>query len=319
VMSDAEYHEYRCMNCGATLKVTPETIVAICEYCGAPNIISGILSEEDLYLVPSVGEGKVLEEFWRRVNTDVDLKSIASKIRPVSIEGSYIPFWLSRVELEGEIIYRKREYYGKQVRVRRVRESFSRMLWVDIVARRQVKHLGLRELVERYLDERPESVKLSEIPTDRWREIKLPILNLEYDRAEAEASIRDHSIDLVREEWEGRVSDIVFFSAEVKSMTKPNLVFLPIWTITYRYGGGLYFAQHDGWSGRSLVFAEPIRAFRRAIYILGMISSTILGGLSGYLLLHKTTSLGVFILIASISLGYLLGRRFISDVRIERG
>ena len=318
-MSDAEYHEYRCINCGATLKVTPETIVAICEYCGAPNIISGILSEEDLYLVPSVGEGKVLEEFWRRVNTDVDLRSIASKIRPVSIEGSYIPFWLSRVELEGEIIYRKREYYGKQVRVRRVRESFSRVLWVDIVARRQVKHLGLRELVERYLDERPESIKLSEIPTDRWREIKLPILNLEYDRAEAEASIRDHSIDLVREEWEGRVSDIVFFSAEVKSMTKPNLVFLPIWTITYRYGGGLYFAQHDGWSGRSLVFAEPIRAFRRAIYILGMISSTILGGLSGYLLLHKTTSLGVFILIASISLGYLLGRRFISDVRIERG
>ncbi|OYT67836.1 MAG: hypothetical protein B6U65_01845 [Candidatus Wolframiiraptor sp. EX4484-121] len=318
-MSDAEYHEYRCMNCGATLKVTPETIVAICEYCGAPNIISGILSEEDLYLVPSVGEGRVWEEFWRRVNTDVDLKSIASKIRPVSIEGSYIPFWLSRVELEGEIIYRKREYYGKQVRVRRVRESFSRVLWVDIVARRQVKHLGLRELVERYLDERPESIKLSEIPTDRWREIKLPILNLEYDRAEAEASIRDRSIDLVREEWEGRVSDIIFFSAEVKSMTKPNLVFLPIWTITYRYGGGLYFAQHDGWSGRSLVFAEPIRAFRRAIYILGMISSTILGGLSGYLLLHKTTSLGIFILIASISLGYLLGRRFVSDVRIERG
>ena len=318
-MSDAEYHEYRCMNCGATLKVTPETIVAICEYCGAPNIISGILSEEDLYLVPSVGEGRVWEEFWRRVNTDVDLKSIASKIRPVSIEGSYIPFWLSRVELEGEIIYRKREYYGKQVRVRRVRESFSRVLWVDIVARRQVKHLGLRELVERYLDERPKSIKLSEIPTDRWREIKLPILNLEYDRAEAEASIRDRSIDLVREEWEGRVSDIIFFSAEVKSMTKPNLVFLPIWTITYRYGGGLYFAQHDGWSGRSLVFAEPIRAFRRAIYILGMISSTILGGLSGYLLLHKTTSLGIFILIASISLGYLLGRRFVSDVRIERG
>ena len=319
MMSDTEYHEYRCMNCGATLKVTPETIVAICEYCGAPNIISGILSEEDLYLVPSVGEGRVLEEFWRRVNTDVDLRSIASKIRPVSIEGSYIPFWLSRVELEGEIIYRKREYYGKQVRVRRVRESFSRVLWVDVVARRQVKHLGLRELVERYLDEWSESIKLSEIPADRWREIKLPILNLEYDRAEAKASIRDHSIDLVREELEGRVSDIIFFSAEVKSMTKPNLVFLPIWTITYRYGGGLYFAQHDGWSGRSLVFAEPIRAFRRAIYILGMVSSTILGGLSGYLLLHKTTSLGVFILIASVSLGYLLGRRFISDVRIERG
>mgnify|MGYP000002778015 CR=1 FL=1 len=317
-MSDVEYHEYRCTNCGATLKVTPETIVAICEYCGAPNIISGILSEEDLYLVPSVGEGRVLEEFWRRVNTDVDLRSIASKIRPVSIEGSYIPFWLSRVELEGEVIYRKTEYHGKRVRVKRVKESFSRTIWVDIVARRQVKHLGLRELVERYLSERPESIKLSEIPMDRWREIKLPILNLEYDRAEAEASIRDRSIDLVREEWEGRVSDIIFFSAEIKSMTKPNLIFLPLWTVIYRYGGGLYFAQHDGWSGRPLVFAEPIRAFRRIIYALGMISSTILGGLSGYALLHEATSIGIFILLASISLGYFSGKRFISDVRVER-
>ena len=123
MMSDAEYHGYRCMNCSATLKVTPETIVTICEYCGAPNIISGILSEEDLYLVPSVGEGRVLEEFWRRVNTDVDLRSIASKIRPISIEGSYIPFWLSRVELEGEIIYKKTEYHGKRVRGRGLRRA----------------------------------------------------------------------------------------------------------------------------------------------------------------------------------------------------
>ena len=317
-MSDAEYHEYTCVNCGAILKVTPETIVAICEYCGAPNIISGILSEEDLCLVPSVGEGKVLEEFWRRVNTDIDLKSIASKIRPISIDGSYIPFWLSKVELDGEIIYRKKEYDGKHVRVKRVKKSFSRTIWVDIVARRQVKHLGLRELVKRYLDEKPESIKLSEIPIDKWREIKLPILNLEFDRAEAEASIRDCSIDLVRKEWEEKVSDIIFFSAKVKSMTKPNLIFLPLWNVTYTFGGGLYFAQHDGWSGRPLVFAEPIRAFRRVIYTLGMIFSTILGGLSGYAFLHKATSIGIFILLASISLGYFFGKRFVSDVRVEK-
>ena len=317
-MSDAEYHEYRCMNCGAILRATPETIVAICEYCGAPNVISGILSEGDLYLVPSVGKGKVLDEFWRRVNTDIDLKSIASKIRPISIDGSYIPFWVSRVELEGEIIYRKREYHGTHVKVKRVKKHFSKAIWVDIVARRQVKHLGLKELVKRYLDEKPESIKLSEMPIDRWREIKLPILNLEFDRAEAEASIRDHSIDLVRGEWEGKVSDIIFFSAEVKSVTKPNLIFLPLWTISYRYGGGLYFAQHDGWSGRPLVFAEPIRAFRRITYTLGMVFSTILGGLSGYVFLHEATSLGIFILLASLSLGYFFGKRFVSDVRVER-
>ncbi|MDK2383629.1 MAG: hypothetical protein QI199_02315, partial [Candidatus Korarchaeota archaeon] len=45
---------YRCERCSAPLEVSPETIVAICPYCGYPNHISGTLSVKDVWIVPSL-------------------------------------------------------------------------------------------------------------------------------------------------------------------------------------------------------------------------------------------------------------------------
>ena len=313
-----------CSNCGARLEVTPETIVAICEYCGAPSVVSGVINREDIYIVPSVGEAKVLEEFWRRVSGDMDMRSIMGEIKPISVEGSYLPFWLSRATVSGNVVYEVKKYDEEGVRTVTRRESFTRTLDVELVARRQVKHVGLRELVQAYLESRPETQALAELGAEKWRSVKLPVLNLEFDRAEAEKILKEDSIDSVRSEWERRADAIRFFSAKLVSMERPRLVFLPFWTIIYEYKGSLYFAHHEGWSGKPLVFAEPMLARRRALYLLGMGFSIILGGLSGLLAAiimggeGKGLAFPFFLLFAAIAIGYFSSKKFISDVRVEK-
>lgn len=319
----SETLEYLCSNCGARLRVTPETIVAVCEYCGEPNIVSGVISRDDVFIVPSVGEGRVMEEFWKRVRRDMDLRSIAREITPVSVEGVYIPFWLSHVKVEGRVVYEVRRYEDDRVVVVTKRANFSKTLDVDLVARRQVKHIGLRELVEDYLRSSPETIPLKELGVERWKTVKLSLLNLEFDRAEAERILREDSIDRVRTEWEKKADSIKFFNAKLVSMTRPRLIFLPLWVITYRYKDGLYSAFHEGWDGGPLVFAEPMLTRRRIFYLLGMGASVILGSLSG-IAAEKVISDGsgglmlpIFILFFSALIGYFSAKRFISDVRFE--
>jgi len=319
----SEILEYLCSNCGARLKVTPETIVAVCEYCGAPNIVSGVISRDDVFIVPSVGEGRVMEEFWSRVRRDMDLRGIAGEITPISVEGVYVPFWLSRVKVEGKVVYEVKRYEDNRVVVVTKRASFSKTLDVELVARRQVKHIGLKELIEDYLKSSPETIPLKELGVERWKTVKLSLLNLEFDRAEAERILREDSIDRVRMEWERKADSIKFFNARLTSMTKPRLIFLPLWVITYRYKGGLYSAFHEGWDGGPLVFAEPMLARRRIFYLLGMGGSVILGGISG-LVAERVISGGgeglvlpLFLLFFSALIGYFSAKRFISDVRFE--
>lgn len=49
-----EEFTFRCERCGAPLEVSPETIIAVCPYCGYPNHISGNIKTENIYIVPSL-------------------------------------------------------------------------------------------------------------------------------------------------------------------------------------------------------------------------------------------------------------------------
>ncbi|MEM3644607.1 MAG: hypothetical protein QW120_06675, partial [Nitrososphaerota archaeon] len=67
-----EIAEFKCSICGSILRISPENIVSICEYCGGLNIVSGIIDCEDIFISTSVNVDKVLEEFLNRVRKDVD-------------------------------------------------------------------------------------------------------------------------------------------------------------------------------------------------------------------------------------------------------
>jgi len=321
-----EVVRFVCQVCGADLDVTPEALVEVCSYCGALNVVSGVLERGDIYVVQSVGKAEILKEFWRRVRGDSDLRGIADKIRVASIEGRFIPFWFSRCRVKGEVVYTVKEYSGNKVKVVRKRAKFSKNIHVKIIGRRQVAHASLSELASRYLSTKPRTTPLPELDEAWWRTNKLKILNMEFDRLEAETMIKEDSIDYVRNIWEKKADKIEFFRAEVVDTDKPRLVMLPLWEIIYEFKRSLYFAYHEGWTGQPILFAEPMIAKRRAMYLGGMIIS-VLGGagigsaISMVLESGKSDNIIGFIIMGLAILGilgYKSANGFISDVRIEK-
>lgn len=319
-----EVIQFKCGICGASLRVSPEDIISVCRYCGGLNPVSGVIRREDIYIVPSVDEGTVVEEFWKRVRGDLDLRKMEEKIRIDSIHGWYVPFWISRVEVDGVIVYTKKEYVGKHVRIIKKKEKFSRSLDVHVVGRRQVKNIGVSELINAYFKRGTEVMGIQDLDENWWRANKLNFLNIEFDEDEAVAMIREDAIDLIRRRWESIAHEIKFFKAEIKSMKRPRLVLLPLWEVIYEYEGSLYFAYHDGWSGSSLIFVEPMTVGRRTLYFAGMISSIMGGMLIGVIfsMASHNGSDHVFLLMLLLFLAAFLGHRFakkfVSDIRVER-
>lgn len=320
-----EVVELRCRICGSILKTSPENIVYICEYCGGLNIVSGIIDSEDVFIAPSVKVDKILEEFSNRVRGDADLKKISDKLRIVSIQGWYIPFWISKILVQGDVVYLKKQYRGKKVEMIRKKETFSEEIDIDILARRQVKNIALRELVKTYFKQKPLLSEIKNLGEDWWRSNKLTILNIEFDKRESELMLREEAIDSVRRKWEDKVDEIEFFRAEVKSMERPRLILLPIWEIVYEYSRSSYTAYHQGWSGHPLIFYEPITMGRRLLYALGMFASIIVGVLIGsaFSLFALDSQSDVwwiilFLLFMLALLGYRSAKGFISDVRVEK-
>lgn len=324
-MSSEEVIEFRCHVCGSVLKISPENIVSICEYCGGLNVVSGVIDREDIYVTLSVSLEKVLEEFWRRIRGDIDMKRISEKIRIISSQGYYVPFWVSRIVLDGEIVYTKKQYKGKKIEIIRRREIFSEELNMDIIARRQIKNVALRELVKAYFKQSPELVKLRSLDEAWWRTNKLNILNIEFDKKEAMIALREEAVDSIRKRWENIVDEIEFYRAEVKKMEEPKLVLLPLWEIIYEYRGSLYTAYHEGWSGRPIISYEPVTIGRRIAYIAGMLASIIMGAFIGsaFSLISLDSSENIFFIILFLLfilafLGYRSAKGFVSDVRVEK-
>jgi DNA-directed RNA polymerase subunit RPC12/RpoP len=324
IMSE-EFIEYRCNICGSILKISPENIISICEYCGGLNLISGIIDVKDVYITPSVSVEEVLQEFWSRVRRDVDLKKLADKVRINSIQGWYIPFWVSRAIIDGEIVYTKKQYRGKKVEVIRRRERFSEEVDIDVIGRRQVKNIALRELIKAYFNHDLPVVEIDKLDESWWRSNKLSVLNIEFDKKESEIALREEAIDSIRRRWEQIADEIEFFKAEIKRMEKPKLILLPLWEIVYEYGGSLYSAYHEGWAGTPLIFFEPVTMGRRILYIAGMFTSIIMGVFIGSALSlslfnnSDNVSLAILFLLFIVTfLGYGSAKRFISDVRVEK-
>lgn len=81
---------FKCERCGAPLEVSPETIIAVCPYCGYPNHISGNIKTENIYIVPpSLDKNTIAQSFWKRVEKDFDLRRIKDDIQIVGIEGGH--------------------------------------------------------------------------------------------------------------------------------------------------------------------------------------------------------------------------------------
>ncbi|WP_457754364.1 hypothetical protein [Thermococcus sp.] len=325
---------FRCERCNAPLEVSPETIVAICQYCGYPNHISGNLHAENLYIVPSLSKNDIYKAFMDRIEKDFDLKRIKNEIQVVDMEGVYVPYWGGLVYVEGEIEYMVKETechtytdsdgeeHEECREVERYYHDFiSESFYLMGPARRQVGTFGIDEVMRHYRGNMAQikSKKLLELDEDEWQKIKLEILNTEFDERQAKMMMKEDAIDRIRERYKAKADRIDFFKCEAKEPENVRLILLPVWTVYYKYGNSIYKVIFAGWDGKDVAATEPMTMLRKAQYIGGIIGGILISGIGTLFFVSQGSepvSIVPIIVGAVISAGS--GFMFLKGERVER-
>jgi len=311
---------YICSYCGAPLDVTPETIVAICSYCGKPTVINGLVSVEDIHIVPALSRDSIEKVFKDTIERDFDLRRIKNDIEIHNIIGTYVPIWVSKVHLKGKVsFYRYKSSDKGRKKVYKV-EVIDEVRNVPIVARRQVSPLGTSELLELLSKKGVDSKRLINIGIDEWKRIRLEVLNTEYDKKSALERIQEDSLDYLREEFKEKSDGIDGFHVNVLEVSEPKLLLVPLWRVYYSYKDSIYQVIYAGWNGELLVKTEPVTILRRVACVLGTITMIFVTGLATVLILNqKEIKLGSLLFpIFLMSMTYYLGRNIVKGIRLER-
>jgi len=311
---------YKCEKCGAPIEVTPETIVAVCEYCGHPNWISEV--KEEILIVASASKDAVERSFRQRIEEDFDLRRVKDKISIIEISGVYVPFYFVTVKAEAayEGYIKKVERVGSGKKARwvtrreKVRGSFRSVLKLPILARRSAEDFSIKELAGHYKYSKPVSRKLEEVD---WEKVKLPVLNAELSSDEAAEIARDEAGDKMRARAESKVDELIEFHCVTKVLSISPLILIPYWYLVYSCGRAQYRAAYAGWNCHLLAIQEPVLIYHRALYFIGALLGC---GLSAFgLAFSNNLSIGIGLLVLGAGISYAFGRKMVSDVRIERG
>ncbi|MDV3103595.1 hypothetical protein [Thermococcus waiotapuensis] len=317
---------FRCERCGAPLEVSPETIVAICPYCGFPNHISGNLKTENIFIIPSVNKDAIAKAFWDHIEGDFDLKRIKDEIEVVEVEGHYAPYWSGIVHVYGTVRYMRREQECHtdskgRTHCHTVERHYTERVDEDMhllgSARRQVKSFGVDDVMNHFSKTRPEGKRLLDLDGDEWGRIKLEILNTEMDERHARLMMREDAVDMVRNHFLGKSDRVERFNIYADEPEDVKLLLLPIWTVYYRYQNSIFQAVFAGWDGERVAATEPMNVFRRAQYLAGAGIGVLLGAFGSA---YTGSPVGGLILTAiGGGIGWFFGSKVLEGQRVERG
>lgn len=310
---------YRCERCGAPLEVTPESIIVVCEYCGNPNWTTE--TREEIYIVPSLNRSGIERSFRQRVAEDFDLRRIRNKISIVEINGIYVPFYFVTVKVEARYEGFKKKIErvetGRKARTIIKRERVSGKLKstfrIPVLARRSAEDFSIFELAEHFRQSKPDLIKIEEV---EWEKVRLPVLNTEISSLEAKDLARDEAGDRMREKAESKVDELTEFQCKTRVIDISPLILVPYWYLVYSYEKAQYKAAYAGWSSHLLAVQEPVMAYHRALYFAGVLASCAIAALGFAYLRDLRVALGALFFASSLS--YALGRKTVSDVRVER-
>lgn len=100
-------HTYNCNSCGAQLETDKTTLVAHCPYCNGNVVLSdrtdgGLRPNVILpFKIPSSQLAATVKRFYK--NKKLLPKNYFSKSKLTEIKGVYVPFWLYRCKLQGNL------------------------------------------------------------------------------------------------------------------------------------------------------------------------------------------------------------------------
>jgi len=341
---------YRCRYCGAPLLVGPDTVVAVCPYCGRPNWIRGRPSE--LLSAPAPrGPEEVEEAFRRLVEKDPDLR----RVHPVlaRAEAVFMPFYEargvaeSRYEAEGHLVVTiTRSRDGEtETETRTVPfhvEGLYRAGFETLVAARRAPGEEAVELLARhYQSTRPRLVGLDEAVAE-WRRGFHTALAADRSLEEAERWVLDDTCDRVRSRVRevirrraeesyigpGTVSSVVVewerVPCRVSGLAVRGPLMLPLVKAYYVAEEKIYRAYFAGWDLAPLVREEPFTTGQRlAVTLLGGAASGALGAgaaaAAAYIGGTEGLVAGAVVAALGAAAGYFFSKAALRPVRRETG
>ena len=224
----------KCENCGAPLTVSPETLVAICNYCGHPNWIRETV-RKDIVIVSSKPYDYVIRTFnnYKRKKRGVWRNVIVR-----DAQCYYVPFILANVtanaEYEGNYntqitVYRREirkrydeerdEYIEEEVwvydrtitRVIYVAGSLSSRYYLNVLARRSAETKGVGVVAEHFRKTTPVIQKFT---SEIIKQPKTTVLATELSFEEAEKLVIDEARDRIRRTAERKADGEARLKAE---------------------------------------------------------------------------------------------------------
>ncbi|MCC6046025.1 MAG: hypothetical protein LM572_04525 [Ignisphaera sp.] len=298
---------FRCVNCGAPLDVSPDTIAVVCNYCGYLNWVRADLKEEVLVVKP-LDERELL----KRLQEFASRKRLADVLKEENIVSKTfvaVPYYFVDVAAEAD-------YSGKvSVQVRKCRREKDReTCWTEsrsvfvkgvygpyenripVIARRGTEAVSVKALVSKYMGGKAEALPIESVGLSKsfWR----GVLSIEVDKKVAMDIALNIHLNKLREvvtseikreaertarRWGETVvgSTIIWKRITPKNIraTTSKPVLLPMYIASYRYGNELYRAILCGWDGDVIVLEKPVKACERALWTaLAALSAGILGG-----------------------------------------
>jgi len=312
---------FRCSNCGAPLEISPETIVAICSYCGYPNWVRGDL-KSDIYIVKSVDE----EEAVKIAKRYIGLSSIN---RPLIL---FIPFYIAEASADADYEALTRITVQRCTTDSKGRtHCTSRSIRVHVdgvlkgyhnryptVARKGVRGKTIETLSKYILSSGIKTMKLSEMNIDRSKSRAILMIDLSHD--DTRDLVLDKHLDSLRKTVEDRIRSEARSKALVhgtpisvsilwKKITPRNIdidisppILVPLYIFTDEENR--YKVVLTGWDLKPLIIEKPVSLIYRALWLsLGVLTAGSMGGLVGLIIPFATTPIPLAIAVMLIVFG----------------
>jgi hypothetical protein len=288
----------RCSYCGAPLEVTPDSVVAVCRYCGRPNFLLG--GAEEVLAVPSLSSSDVVKKAVERTKKDLSLRWRMSAINFTSPDLFYLPFYFVDAKINASyratvVVTYTKNTGGQPERVSKTVKVAGRVSLSEaapVLARRAAWGLSADSLAKHFLEAAPVPKPLADAVARSPGTFLAAEITPERAKAKAVRSLIPRLLARVEQDAAARAREAVGVSSastavldkaveyEVVQLNVSRLTYLPLWVMTYLFNGSHYHYYVAGWDGKVVAAEEPAFAEHRAASLLGAVAA---GGVLGSL------------------------------------
>lgn len=285
---------YSCHNCGAEIIAEDNTSATFCYYCKSPVILTGRLSNEyrPSKVIPfKLTKDNAIDEFKKMCSKRWFLPSdFTSQTQLDSITGVYVPYWLADCSANGSMTALAKNIrtwtagdrrYTNTKEYRCVRTADFKFKGIPADASSKFPD-DLMEAIEPfdYKDMTDFSMSyLSGFMADKYDVDKASVFTRIRDRLTGGAN------KLMRDTINGYTSVAIEQSNVSIMNTKWNYILLPVWFMTYSYGGKKFFYALNGQtrkiSGELPVSKAKMFLTAAGVALVTFIISMLIGGLAG--------------------------------------